>query len=137
MCFLSFLRFTCLSFRTNSVGSFEMVLQFYGLHTVWTEGRVSPCGICGGHSSSEICFLRFLLSTLFHRNSPYSHVLWGIGNRPVGISLVVINNNCFTATNALNVDSELPTMQVNYRCKFYSLYDLSCAEAMINIKNIK
>jgi hypothetical protein len=81
--------------------------------------------------------LRFLLSTLFHRNSPYSHVFWGMGNRPVGISLVVINNKCFTATNALNVDSELPAMQVNYRCKFYSLYALSCAEAMINIKNMK
>jgi hypothetical protein len=49
--------------------------------------RVSPCGICGGQIGNATGFLSEFFSFPCQYNStgpPYSYIIWGMNNRPVG-----------------------------------------------------
>jgi hypothetical protein len=56
------------------------------LNAVWVRSQVRPYEICDRKVAlGKVCIrvLRFSLSISFHRGSPYSHIVWGINNRPV------------------------------------------------------
>jgi hypothetical protein len=67
------------------------MVQAVGLRPLTAEARIhariSPCGICGGHSGAVTSFsqnIRFFLSVSFHHISPYPYLTWGMNNRPFG-----------------------------------------------------
>jgi hypothetical protein len=51
------------------------------------RARVSPCGICSGQSGTEIGFSPSfsVFPSQYHSTvAPYSCIIWGMNNRPVG-----------------------------------------------------